>query len=78
MGEHVEGLETFDAAAKAVAAVRRLLQMVNISTRLRDYSIPKEDIPKLVEGGMKQARLFVPNPRNPSREDVQAVYEKAW
>ncbi len=78
MGEHMEGLEIFEAAEKAVVAVRRLLQMVNISTRLRDYAIAKEDIVKLVEGGMKQARLFVPNPRNPVREDVQAIYEKAW
>jgi alcohol dehydrogenase len=78
MGESTEGLDLYEAAEGAVTAVRRLLQMVNISTRLRDYRIPKEDIPKLVEGGMKQARLFVPNPRNPSRDDVQSIYEKAW
>jgi len=78
MGEHVEGLDLSEGAEEAVVAVRRLLQMINISTRLRDYGIPREDIPKLVEGGMKQSRLFVPNPRNPVREDVRAIFEKAW
>ena len=55
-----------------------LLDDVQIPYHLRDYGIPKEAIPKLVDGGMKQARLFVPNPRNLSESDVEAIYIKAW
>jgi alcohol dehydrogenase class IV len=78
MGENIEGLNTLEAAGRSVVAVKRLLEMINISYQLRDYGIPKESIPKLVEGGMKQSRLFVPNPRNLTQEDVKAIYTKAW
>jgi alcohol dehydrogenase class IV len=64
--------------AKAVEGVIELLDDVQIPYHLRDYGIPKEAIPKLVDGGMKQARLFVPNPRNLSESDVEAIYIKAW
>jgi alcohol dehydrogenase class IV len=64
--------------AKAVEAVTELLDDVQIPYHLRDYGIPKEAIPKLVDGGMKQARLFVPNPRNLSERDVEIIYTKAW
>ena len=63
---------------KAVEAVVQLLDDVQIPYHLKDYGIPKEAIPKLVEGGMKQARLFVPNPRDLREEDVKAIYTKAW
>ena len=78
MGEKIEGLNGLEAAERSVVAVKRLLEMINISYRLRDYGIPKESIPKLVEGGMKQSRLFVPNPRNLTQDDVTAIYTKAW
>jgi alcohol dehydrogenase class IV len=73
------GIVDFKAGgAKAVGAVIQLLDDVQIPYHLKDYGIPKEAIPKLVEGGMKQARLFVPNPRNLSEKDVEAIYTKAW
>lgn len=65
-------------AAMAVEAVIELLDDVQIPYHLRDYGIPKEAIPKLVDGGMKQARLFIPNPRNLSESDLEAIYSKAW
>jgi len=45
---------------------------------LKGDGIPKEAIPKLVEGGIRQARLFVPNPRDLRKKDVEAIYTKAW
>ena len=77
MGESIEGLSTYDAAEKSISAVKRLLWSVNISFRLTDYGGSKESFPKLVEGGMKQARLFVPNPRNLTEHDVKGIYLKA-
>ena len=48
-----------------------LLKSVDDVMRFANYGIKKEDLPKLVEGGMNKARLFVPNPRNLTKEDVQ-------
>ena len=78
MGEDIEGLSLYEAAAKSVDAVRKLLNAVNLSYRLSDYGIPKEDLTKLVEGGMNQARLFVPNPKDLAEEDVKKIYEGAF
>jgi alcohol dehydrogenase class IV len=78
MGQQIEGLNALEAAEKSVVAVKRLLEIINLSYRLRDYGVPKESIPKLVEGGMKQSRLFVPNPRNLTQDDITAIYTKGW
>jgi alcohol dehydrogenase class IV len=78
MGEKEAIIDLKAKVAKAVEAVIGLLEDVQISYRLRDYGIPKEAIPRLVDGGMKQARLFVPNPRDLSGSDVEAIYTKAW
>jgi len=78
MGEEVEGLAPMEAGALAVEAVKELLNQLKISIRLRDYDIPQKDIPKLVEGAMKISRLFVPNPRNLTREDVEEIFRMAW
>jgi len=77
MGECITGLSPYEAAKKAVEAVKQLLNIVNIPFRLSEYGISKKDVKKLVEGGMKQARLFVPNPKDPSEKDVQGIYEDA-
>jgi alcohol dehydrogenase class IV len=34
----------------------------------------QNNLHKMVAGGMKQARLFVPNPRDLAEEDVSAIY----
>lgn len=77
MGEDVKNLSDAENALKAVDAVKRLLEIVGTHPSLRDYGIKKEDLPKLVEGGMNQSRLFVPNPRNLTKEDVEKIYEMA-
>jgi alcohol dehydrogenase class IV len=77
MGEKTDGLKPYDAAKKAVDAVEHLLKTVKISYKLKDYGIKKEDLPRLVEGGLKQARLFVPNPRDLTESDVAEIYEDA-
>jgi len=35
-------------------------------------------LPKMVKGGMAQARLFVPNPRDLTEDDVRAIYTRAF
>ncbi|MFC1903999.1 iron-containing alcohol dehydrogenase [Chloroflexota bacterium] len=78
MGEDIEGLSAYEAADKLVANLHRLLEFLGIPTRLGAYGIPKEDIPKLVEKGMKQSRFFVWNPRNLTEDDVKNIYTSAF
>jgi len=78
MGQSVDGLNPFEAAEKSVDAVKGLLKTVNIPYKLTDYGIDKDAIPKLVEGGLKQARLFVPNPCDLAEKDVKHIYESTF
>ncbi len=78
MGKGENRPDLKERAALAVEAVIELLDDVQIPYHLKDYGIPKEAIPKLVEGGMRFARLFVPNPRNLSPSDVESIYTGAW
>ncbi len=67
-----------EATELSVEAIEDLLSVVKISYHTRDYGILKEAIPKLVEGGMKFARLFIPNPKDLSEQDVRSIYEEAY
>ncbi|MFC1912187.1 iron-containing alcohol dehydrogenase, partial [Chloroflexota bacterium] len=78
MGEDTEGLSEYEAAESLVGCLLRLLEDVSIPSRLGDYGVSRDDIPRLVEGAMKQKRLFVPNPRNLTEEDVKNIYESAF
>jgi alcohol dehydrogenase class IV len=78
MGKRTEGLSAVKGALLATEAVQELLEVLRIPYRLRDYGISKKDFPKFVEGAMKFARLFVPNPRDLTEEDVLSVYEEAY
>ena len=78
MGRDIEGYSLSEAAELAVDAVKEILDTIKESYCLADYDIPIEDLPKLVDGGMKQARLFVPNPRDLTQEDVKLIYEGAF
>ncbi|MCK4787858.1 MAG: iron-containing alcohol dehydrogenase [Desulfobacteraceae bacterium] len=77
MGENTEGLSPYNSAEKLVLSLFRLLEIINISAKLSDYDVTEADIPSLVEGGMKLSRLFVPNPRNLTKEDIKSIYTKA-
>jgi alcohol dehydrogenase class IV len=78
MGKEIEGLSSLEAALLLVEAVEEFLEIFHSSFHLRDYKIPKEDIPKLVEGGMKFTRLFTVNPRDMNEGDVRSLYEEAY
>jgi len=78
MGKEIEGLPSLEAALLSVEAAEELLTTVQIPFRLHDYGIPKDDFPKLVEGGMKFSRLFVLNPRDLKEEDLFWIYEQAY
>lgn len=77
LGEQVEGVSDSQAAEMAIVAVSRMLDETNVSSRLGDYGISQDHLPALVAGTMKQTRLFVPNPRNLTEEDVRNIFMKA-
>jgi alcohol dehydrogenase class IV len=78
MGRDTEGFAPLEAAELAVEAIEDLLDTIGVSFRIKDYGIPEADLPKLVAGGMKQARLFVPNPRDLNEADVASIYKEAY
>ncbi|CAB1057651.1 Alcohol dehydrogenase (EC [Olavius sp. associated proteobacterium Delta 1] len=78
MGRNIDGYGLLEAADLAVDAIQDLLETIQVSCRIKDYEIPESDLPKLVAGGMKQARLFVPNPRDLNEEDVVSIYREAY
>jgi alcohol dehydrogenase class IV len=65
LGEDVAGLPPSRAAAKLVSALIGLLEALDIPTRISEYGVSREDIPKLVAGTMKSSRLY-----GVSREDI--------
>ena len=77
MGEKIEGLSDYTAAEKSVSAVKRLLEMVNISIRLTDYGISRDELPKLIKGAMKYTKSLAANPRDLNEEDVKGIFLKA-
>lgn len=77
LGHETGGLTAAAAAEQSVAAVKALLNTLTLSYRLSDYGVTEEDLPGLVTGAMRQARLFVPNPRDLDETDVQTLYEGA-
>jgi alcohol dehydrogenase class IV len=78
MGKDVDGLSALEAAELSVEAVKDLLAAMEVSCRLRDYGIPREAIPMLVEKGMKYTWLFMNNPRDLREPEVRTIYEEAY
>jgi len=78
LGKKTTGLTPMESASLAADAVEELLKSIQVPFHLRDYDISEKDIPKLAENGMKQARLFVTNPRDLNVEDVRTVYQRAY
>ena len=78
MGRDIEGYGLLEAANLAVEAIQELLDTIKVSCQIQDYGIAESDLPILAAGGMKQARLFVPNPRDVNEEDVASIYREAY
>lgn len=78
LGKETYGLSPMEAASLSVEAVLELEQAIDVSCHLPDYNIPVDDLPVLVDGAMKQARLFVTNPKDMIEADVRSIYEQAF
>jgi len=77
LGEPLAGLSPRAAAAKSAEACRLLSLDVGIPQRMSAVGIRPEHLGALVEGAMKQTRLWANNPRQVRPEDARAILEKA-
>jgi alcohol dehydrogenase class IV len=76
------GLETGGVAPeKALSAIRaelaRLIRAAGISYTLGQLGVSRDDIPGLAERAMSDPCIFT-NPRQPSKQEIEAIYEQAF
>lgn len=77
MGENIADLTEWEAAMKAVSAVRRLQKIINVPT-LADLGIDvqqyRQAIPKMVQDGISSGSHRL-NPRVPTERELTVLYE---
>ncbi|WP_456277242.1 iron-containing alcohol dehydrogenase [Bacillus sp. AK128] len=78
LGENVSGLSDYEAADRAVEAMRRLCEAVNIPKGLRAFNIPEEELPAMAEDASKIERLLKNNPRKFSVDEIEKIYREAY
>jgi choline dehydrogenase len=76
LGEDVYGLSVWEAAEKAVEAVTRLIEDVEIPT-LQELGFSEEEIPMLAEIAYNDPQT-IGNPRDLSLESYQQIYRRAF
>ncbi len=76
LGEDVAGLAPLDAAAKAIAAIRKLSRAIGIPAGLRELGVKEADLPKMAENAKKDACQLT-NPRTATLEQVVAIFKAA-
>ncbi len=79
MGEKTDGLSTFEAAEKAVTAVRRLTDQIGMSSRLGDLEAASaDDFEGFADVAIKRyAHHLANNPRQVNKDDIIGIYDAA-
>ena len=78
MGEDISRMPEEEAASKAVAHVKGLLEKLELPTRLADLDVPKDDLPGLAEAMSKEKGYLARNPRKIEYEDAVKMFERMW
>lgn len=78
LGENVWGLSDSEAADRAVEAMRRLCEAVDIPKGIHTFNVPKEAIPLMAEDASKIDRLLKNNPRMFSVQEIEKIYNSAY
>lgn len=78
LGENISELSDKEAADRAVQAMERLCNDVNIPSGLRAFDIPERAITEMAEDASKIERLLNNNPRKLSKEDIEKIYQSAY
>lgn len=76
LGEDISGLSPMDAAAKAVAAIRKLSAAIGIPAGLKELNVKEEDLKVMAENAKKDACQLT-NPRKATLEQVIGMFKAA-
>jgi alcohol dehydrogenase len=76
LGENTAGLSKVDAAAKGIAAIRKLSVDIGIPAGLKNLNVQETDLRIMAENAMKDACMLT-NPRTAKLEDVVGIYKAA-
>lgn len=71
-----------EAAISAIGATFTLLEDIELPTALKEYDVPKEDIPEIVDYIIEDRQhmydLANYNPRKLTKKNLTEFFEKAW
>ncbi len=73
-----DSLSAPDAAAECAPRLEALISACRIPRGLSAHGIPRDAVPRLVEGGLAVTRLLKNNPRPISGADARQIYEAAF
>ncbi len=76
LGEDMSGLAPVDAAAKAIAAVRKLSKAIGIPAGLGALGVKESDFSCMAENAKKDACQLT-NPRTATLEEVVSIFRSA-
>ncbi|KAF0221736.1 MAG: iron-containing alcohol [Geobacteraceae bacterium] len=76
LGENVDGLAPVDAAAKGIAAIRKLSKDIGIPAGLTELGVKETDLRVMAENAKKDACMLT-NPRTATLDNVIGIYKAA-
>lgn len=76
LGEDISGLAPVDAAAKGIAAIRKLSRSIGIPAGLKALGVKEADLPTMAENAMKDACRLT-NPRTATLQEVVGIFQAA-
>jgi len=76
VGEKIESAE--EAASKAIARVRSMIERLELPARLSDLDVPREDLPELADDVEKEKGYLKRNPREMGLGDAMKLLENMW
>jgi alcohol dehydrogenase len=76
LGENIEGLAPVDAAAKGIAAIRKLSKAIGIPAGLKELGVKEADLPLMAENAKKDACQLT-NPRTATLQQVVEIFKAA-
>jgi alcohol dehydrogenase class IV len=78
LGEDSSGLSQQEAAQAAVDAVHRLSREIGVPQTIRDLGGTEDQLPLFAEKAFAVKRLLMMNGREPTYDDVLAIYQAAY
>jgi alcohol dehydrogenase len=76
LGESIDGLPPVDAAAKGIAAIRKLSKAIGIPAGLKELGVKEGDLPTMAENAKKDACQLT-NPRTATLQQVVEIFKAA-